>query len=51
MPLPECWHVAKSLQDEPDRGLISCIGESFKPLDNIQRFALELLPHGFSLIF
>ena len=25
MPLPECKHIAKSLQDESNRGLISCI--------------------------
>ena len=31
MPLPECWHNAKSLQDESDRELISCIGKFFKP--------------------
>ena len=29
----------KSLQDESDRGLISCIGNCFKPLDNIRRIA------------
>ena len=39
-PLQECLHIAKSLQDESDRGLISCIGNFFKPLDNIQRFSL-----------
>ena len=31
---------AKSLQDEYDRGLISCLRKFFKPLDNIRRFAL-----------
>ena len=51
MPLPECLHIAKSLQDESDRGLILCIGKFFKPLDNIRRFALQVLPDGFSLIF
>ena len=25
VPLPECLHIVKSLQDESDRGLISCI--------------------------
>ena len=28
-----------SLKDESDRGLISCIGKFFKPLDNILRVA------------
>ena len=27
------------LEDESDRGFISCIGKLFKPLDNIQRGA------------
>ena len=39
MPLPECSHNAKSLQDGSDRGLLSCIGKFFKPLDNILRAA------------
>ena len=39
MPLLERWHVAKSLQDESDRGIINCIEKFFKPLDNIQRVA------------
>ena len=30
---------SKSLQDESDRRLISCIGKFFKPLHNIQRLA------------
>ena len=29
----------KTLQDESDRGLISCIGKFFNPLDNIRRVA------------
>ena len=33
-------HIAKSLQDESDRGLICCLEKFFKHLDNIQRFAL-----------
>ena len=37
VPLPECLHIAKSLQDESDRRLISCIVKLFKPLDNIRR--------------
>ena len=32
-------YIAKFLQDESDRGLISCIGKFFKPLDNIRRVA------------
>ena len=39
MPLPECKHIAKSLQDESDRGLISCIGKLFEPLHNIRNVA------------
>ena len=39
MALQECKHNAKSLQDESNRGLISCIGKFFKPLDNIRRVA------------
>ena len=39
VPIPECKHIAKPLQDESDRGLISCIGKIFKPLDDIQRVA------------
>ena len=39
MLLPEYQHNAKSLQDESDRGLISCIGKFLKPLDNIQKVA------------
>ena len=39
MPLTECKHIAKFLHDESDRGLISCIGKLFKPLDNIRRVA------------
>ena len=39
VPLPARKHIAKSLQDESDRGLISCIGKFFKPLDNILRVA------------
>ena len=31
--------MQKSLRDESDRGLISCIGKIFKPLDNIRRVA------------
>ena len=51
VPLPECLYIAESLQDESDRGLICCLGKFFKPLDNIRRFALELLPDEVSLIF
>ena len=39
MPLPESKHIAKSLQDESGRGLISCTGKFFKPLDNIRKVA------------
>ena len=39
VPFPACKHIAKFLQDESDRGLISCIGKFFKPLDNIRRVA------------
>ena len=39
MPLLECKHIVKSLQDESKSGLISCIGKFFKPLDNIRRVA------------
>ena len=35
VPLPECEHIAKSLQDETDRGLINYFVKVFKPLDNI----------------
>ena len=35
VPLPECEHIAKSLQDESDRGLINYIVKVFKLLDNI----------------
>ena len=36
VPLPECVHIAKSLQDKSDRGVISCIGKFFKKLlDNV----------------
>ena len=57
MPLPECQHNAKSLQDESDRGLIGCIGKFFKSLDNIQRVASLARNSsitsawGFSLVF
>ena len=30
---------SKSLQDESDRGLMSCMGKFFKPLDNIRSVA------------
>ena len=39
MSLPECKHNAKSLQEESDRELTSCIGKFFKPLDGIRRVA------------
>ena len=39
MSLPECKHIAKSLQDESDRLLISCIGKFFQPFGNIRRVA------------
>ena len=32
VPLPECKHIAKFLQDKSDRGLISCIGKFLKTL-------------------
>ena len=36
---------------ESGRELISRLGKFFKPLDNIRRFVLQLLPDGFSLIY
>ena len=39
MPLPECYHFAKSLQDESNSGLTTLIGKFFKPLDSIRRVA------------
>ena len=55
--LPECLHIAKSLQDESERGLISCIGKSLSPwivYDELlawQKTAHKLGPYGVSLTF
>ena len=53
VPLPECQHIAKSFQDESDRGLISCIEKSLNPwiiyeeLLAWPKTALYLLTDGF----
>ena len=48
VPLPECQHIAKSLQDISDRGVISCIGKLFKENRVYCSLCIELLPQQMS---
>ena len=51
MPLPECQHIAKFLLGESDRGLISCNGKFFKPLDKSCQLGKKQLYNFYQMTF